>query len=429
MLFDCYGLRVSCCGLVSGFQANNSKPTRDAKRETRNRIFAMYIKTVQLLSFRAHADTTIRFAPKVNLLYGANGAGKTNVLEAIHYLALSKSFLSSKDVYALRKGAPFFEVNGELSGTKRPAFTARIAYVPEEGKRIFVNQAPLEKLSHIVGVIPVVVFAPSDHALTSEGPEVRRRFLNNILSQAKPSYLEDIMQYKRILRQRNVLLTTYRKTRVLARDVLASWDAELISVGSRVILRRQQFINVFKSHMLEAYARIDAAGESPSIAYQTIGAFDEQVSIEQIRDRFAAKLKQVARRELDSGRTLVGPHRDELLFGINELDVRRYASQGQHRTFGMALKLAQYFYLLAELDDVPVLLLDDLFGNLDAARTRVFLELLQTDLVGQSIITAANRSIFDESIDFGSSMHQAIQIEAGAVVETDEYSLLQKGND
>ena len=379
----------------------------------------MHLKKVQLLSFRAHADTTIHFSPKVNLIYGANGAGKTNVLEAIHYLALSKSFLVSKDVYALKKGASFFEVNGELGSTLRPSFTARIAYVPEEGKRIFVNQAPLEKLSHIVGVIPVVVFAPSDHALTAEGPEVRRRFLNNILSQARPSYLEDIMQYKRILKQRNVLLTSYRKTRVLARDVLESWDAELVSVGSRVILRRLQFIEAFKSYMLDAYNRIDAAGEVPSMTYETIGVFGEGALIEQIRDRFYQKLKQVARRELESGRTVIGPHRDELVFQINGLDVRRYASQGQHRTFGMALKLAQYFYLLAELDEVPVLLLDDLFGNLDAARTRVFLELLQTELIGQSIITAANRTVFDHTVDFSSELHRSIRIERGRLVDNE----------
>lgn len=389
----------------------------------------MHIKKVQLVSFRAHRDTLIEFAPKVNLIYGANGVGKTNVLEAIHYLALSKSFLTSKDVYALRKGDAFFEVNGEFSSIQRPSFTARIAYVPEEGKRIFVNQAALEKLSKIVGVIPVVVFAPSDHALTAEGPDVRRRFLNNILSQARPSYLEDIMQYKRILRQRNVLLTSYRKTKVLARDVLASWDAELISVGSRVVLRRLQFIEAFKSYVLDAYKRIDAAGESPAISYQTIGSFDEQVSIDVIRDRFAARLKQVARRELDSGRTMIGPHRDELVFSINGLDVRRYASQGQHRTFGMALKLAQYFYLLAELDEIPILLLDDLFGNLDAARTRVFLELLQTDLIGQSIITAANRAIFDATINFDSDSHKAIQIDSGSLVEPGELSIVHKGDD
>ena len=132
---------------------------------------------------------------------------------------------------------------------------------------------------------------------------------------------------------------------MLARDVLESWDAELISVGSRVILRRQQFIEVFKAHMLDAYARIDAAGESPSISYQTIGAFDDEVTIEKIRERFAVKLKQVSRRELDSGRTQAGPHRDELVFSINGLDVRRYASQGTTSNIRNGFKACSVFLL------------------------------------------------------------------------------------
>ena len=376
----------------------------------------MYLKSVHLLSFRAHVDSTVEFAPKVNLIYGSNGAGKTNVLEAIHYLALSKSFIASSDVYALRKGAPYFEVNATLESQLRSSLSARIAYVPDEGKRIFINQAPLEKLSQIVGVIPVVVFAPSDYALTAEGPEVRRRFLNNILSQAKPVYLDDIMQYKRVLRQRNVLLASYKQTRVLARDVLESWDTELAKVGSRVILARLKFIEAFRSYVEEAYERIDSAGEHPSITYKTISSLDPESDLDHVKGVFTARLKQAARRELDLGRTVVGPHRDELVFQINGLDVRRYASQGQHRTFGMALKLAQFFYLSAEIEEVPILLLDDLFGTLDASRTHVFLELLQSDLVGQSIITAADRGAFDKSIDFEEEVHRAIQIEKGIVV-------------
>ena len=376
----------------------------------------MYIKEIHLVSFRAHSKTSVQFAPGVNLIYGANGAGKTNILEAIHYLALTKSFLASKDAYALRNGCGFFEITGELSSQRRASFGARIAFVPAEGKRIFINQSPLPRLSEIIGVIPVVIFAPSDHALTSEGPEVRRRFLNNILSQAKPLYLDDIIQYRRVLRQRNVLLSSYKKTRVLARDVLASWDAELAATGSRVILTRLQFIASFKEYIQDAYSRIDAVGEEPSIEYKTIASFDGDTDIETIRDAFSARLAHSARRELDLGRTVVGPHRDELLFKINDMHVRRYASQGQHRTFGMALKLAQFFYLQAVLEEPPVLLLDDLFGNLDATRTRVFLEMLQTDLVGQSIITATDREEFDKTVDFNDPLNKAICIDKGAVV-------------
>ena len=262
----------------------------------------------------------------------------------------------------------------------------------------------------------MVIFVPSDHALTSEGPEVRRRFLNNILSQARPLYLDDIIQYRRVLRQRNVLLSTYKKTRVLARDVLASWDAELAAIGSRVILTRLQFIEAFKNYVQDAYSRIDAVGEEPSVTYKTIASFADDTDIEVIRETFSSRLVDSARKELELGRTIVGPHRDELLFKINEMDVRRYASQGQHRTFGMALKLAQFFYLQTVLEDPPVLLLDDLFGNLDAERTRVFLDLLQTDLVGQSIITATDREVFDKTIDFSGSLHRAICVDKGKIV-------------
>ena len=387
----------------------------------------MYIQKIQLISFRAHVDTSVQFAPGVNLIYGANGAGKTNILEAIHYLALTKSFLASNDNYALRAGSSFFEVNGEFSSQRRASFSARIAFVPDGGKKIFINQSPLPKLAEVVGVIPVVIFAPGDHALTSEGPEVRRRFLNNILSQAKPLYLDDIIQYRRVLRQRNVLLSNYKKTRVLARDVLASWDAELTAIGSRVILSRWQFIETFKSYMRDAYSKIDAVGEEPSISYKTIAGVGGVGDVELIRDAFASRLAHAARKELELGRTIVGPHRDELLFKINEMDVRRYASQGQHRTFGMALKLAQFFYLQAVLEEPPVLLLDDLFGNLDAERTRVFLEMLQTDLVGQSIITATDRDEFDRTVDFGSSNNKAICIEKGQVKDQDS-NQLQNGS-
>src|SRR5690606_535065 len=130
-------------------------------------------------------ETRLEFAPGVNLLYGPNGAGKTNVLEAIHYLCLTKSFLTGQDNYAIQRGASFFEVEGQFEGERRADLRVRLAYVPEEGKRVFLNGAPAERLADLVGVLPVVVFSPEDQVLTSGGPEERRRFLNNILSQSK----------------------------------------------------------------------------------------------------------------------------------------------------------------------------------------------------------------------------------------------------
>ena len=376
----------------------------------------MILRSLRLLSFRAHRETEVTFAPKVNVIYGPNGAGKTNLLEAVHYLCLSKSFTAPLDRYALRKGCPYFEVEGRFEGERRPELKVRLVYVPSEGKRIFVNGAPLERLSDVVGMLPVVVLAPEDYTLTAGGPEERRRLLNNILSQARPVYLDDVLKYRRALRQRNELLTQYRRQRSAPPpSLLASWNAELVMLGSRIIASRHAFVQTFSAFLQEAFARIEEVAERPTLNYITVAPLSAEVEEEEIAEQFWQRLRHVERREQERGRTLVGPHRDELLFKMNDFEVRRYASQGQHRTFGMALKLAQYFYLRDRLDEAPLLLLDDVFGNLDPRRTKAFLELLQTDAVGQSLITTTHRAPFEETVSFDQERLRSIAVKAGAV--------------
>ena len=371
----------------------------------------MILRTLRLQSFRAHAETELAFAPKVNLLYGPNGAGKTNVLEAIHYLCLTKSFAATRDTYALRKDSPYFQVEGTVDSTHRAEMTVRLVYVPSDGKKVFVNGAPLDRLADIVGQLPVVIFSPEDHALTAEGPSERRRFLNNILSQAHPVYLDDLMKYRRARRQRNELLKQYQKRKAPPPDeVLAPWTEELVTLGSRIITRRLRFLDTFTDYLRQAYERIDEVAEEPSIEYDTIADFAPDESTEAIAETFRDELERTKHRERERGRTLLGPQRDELIFRLNDLEVRRYGSQGQHRTFGMALKLAQYFYLGDRLDEEPLLLLDDAFGKLDPQRSAVFLELLQSDAIGQSVITATRRAPFAETIDFEHDAHRAIHI-------------------
>jgi len=371
----------------------------------------MILRSLRLQSFRAHTETELQFASKVNLVYGPNGVGKTNVLEAIHYLCLTKSFTASRDTYALRKGSPYFQLEGTFDSARRDALKARLVYVPGEGKKIFVNGAPLDRLADIVGRLPVVVFSPEDHALTAEGPSERRRFLNNILSQAHPVYLDDLMKYRRARRQRNELLKQY-KTRNAPPpdDVLAPWTEELVTLGSRIIARRLRFLDTFADYLEQAYEQVEEVAEEPSIEYDTIADFEADASVEAIEDTFRDELARTRQRERERGRTLLGPQRDELVFRLNDLEVRRYGSQGQHRTFGMALKLAQYFFLGDRLDEQPLLLLDDAFGKLDPERSAVFLELLQSDAIGQSVITATRRAPFEETIDFDQPEHRAVQI-------------------
>ncbi len=381
----------------------------------------MRLRSLRLLSFRAHAETEVAFAPGVNLIAGPNGAGKTNLLEAVHYLCLTKSFLTSTDAHALRQGCPYFEVEGDFEGEQRPRLTARLVYLRDEGKRLFLNKAPLERLADVVGMLPVVVLAPADGALTAGGPEERRRFLDNTLSQARPVYLTDLMGYRRALRQRNALLLGHRRSRSAPDPAaLEAWTEELVRLGARLIERRRRFIEEFAGFLAEAYARIEAVGEEPSIEYQTAVSLRDEPAEEQIAEAFRATLHRLARRERERGRTLAGPHRDELLFRLNAFEVRPYASQGQHRTFGLALKLAKYFYLRDRLDETPLLLLDDVFGDLDPRRADIFLRLLQSDAVGQSLITAARSEPFDAAIDFEGETHRAIRIVNGTVVASEE---------
>jgi len=371
----------------------------------------MILRKLRLRSFRAHDETTVELRPKVNLLHGANGVGKTNVLEAIHYVCLTKSFTATNDRYVVRQDAPYFEVEGLFEGVRSTETRVRLVYVPSEGKKVFVNGAPLDRLTEIVGMLPVVVFSPEDHALTAEGPSERRRFLNNILSQARPVYMDDLMKYRRARKQRNEVLRQYKKRPNPPPDALIEpWTEKIVTIGSRVIHRRNQFLHTFRTYLVDGYERIDAIAEEPTIEYDTIDAFSESTSEADIEEAFRSELDRKRDHEHQRGTTLVGPQRDELVFRLDDLEVRRYGSQGQHRTFAMALKLAQYLYLTDRLDTQPILLLDDAFGKLDARRTDVFLELLMSDVIGQSLITATRRSPFAKTIDFDRPTHGSMHV-------------------
>lgn len=380
----------------------------------------MILQHLRLKNFRAHEDSSVSFGNKINVVTGSNGAGKTNLLESIHYLCLTKSFLSANDRYAVRNGADFFDIEGRFDSadyhnpnSADPAnelSTVRLTCVPKEGKKLFVNGAPLERLTEIVGRYPIVIHSPEDYVLTSEGPEARRRFLNNVLSQSKPVYLADLMKYRRTLRQRNSLLS--RRSELATLD---SWTEELVATGARIILARRNFINAFEKFLTEAYTQLAEIVEEPGIDYRTVDRQNPGETTESIINHLRDRIEQSRQLELERGRTLIGPHRDELTFRLNGLEVRRYGSQGQHRTFAMALKIGQYFYLRDRLEKMPVMLLDDAFAHLDARRTGGFLELLESDAVGQTIITAASDHYFDGHVDTTNKHNRFFTVENGVV--------------
>ena len=339
----------------------------------------------------------------MNVIHGANGAGKTNVLEAVHYLCLGRSFLASKDRYALQFNQSFFELKGRFQPGSRAPFDCRIVYKPDEGKRAFINGAPLERLSDLVGRAPVVVLAPGDIALTDGAPEERRRFLDNTLSQARAPYLNELLKYRRTMRQRNAVLSRGRSVEA---GLLEPWNAEFSKSAARITLARRDFVSEFSGYLDRAYEMMDSIGETPSITYRGFIRLDPELDFEDVLDLHREQLRVVFSREKEQRRSLVGPHRDELVFRLNGVEVRRFASQGQHRTFGMALQLAKYLFLRETRDEKPLLLLDDVFGDLDRDRSAVFLALLENEAeLGQTLITGADQRIFLETVTFDEEEH------------------------
>ena len=376
----------------------------------------MHLRTLTLRAFRAHHESRVVLAPKLNLFHGSNGAGKTNVLEAVHYLCLAKSFLSNKDMLALRTGESMFELEGVFEGERRPRLSVRLIYTKQGSKRVFVNGSPLERLSDIVGNVPTVVFSHVDHGLTAGGPEARRRFLNNVISQSRPVYLDDLVKYRRVLRQRNQLLAQGRRNRLpVCKSLMEPWDEELVHRGTRLVMARIGFTEEFGRYLERAYRLMESATERPSMAYAPFGQFGKQTASTEIQTIFRAQMNQVAKREAALGYTVVGPHRDDLVFRIDGRPLRDYASQGQHRSFTLALKIAQYLYLHERTEEFPILLLDDVFDTLDSRRVRIFLSLLQGNSVGQSLITAAQSHLFESLVPFSAPENRLLKVQEGSV--------------
>lgn len=370
--------------------------------------------SLKLQNFRNHVDTNVEWAPHMNVIVGPNGAGKTNLIDAIHYLCMSRSFVSSSDMYVVNQDASFFMIKGHFEGNIRSSFDVGCSYSRGEGKKIFVNESPLDRLSDLIGMVPVVVLAPGDKKLTSEGPSERRSFIDSFISQISPRYLQDLIDFRKARKQRNKLLQEFRGSRDVLLAYLEPWNVQLMEYGSRIVAKRTEVLNQFQAYLAKEYEVISGMRHKPHLEYQTFCEPSEDEKV--IHRRYAEKLEKEQEHELEREVTIVGPHRDEIVFYLDDFELRKYGSQGQHRLFALALKLAQLLYFSDELDDLPIFLLDDVFGDLDAQRTEVLLNAL-IEHAGQTFVTAANPIPFDEYMEFDSERNRKYKVEQGSVTE------------
>ncbi|WP_138431735.1 DNA replication/repair protein RecF [Fodinibius saliphilus] len=372
----------------------------------------MQITSLKLQNFRNHIETIVDWAPHMNVIIGQNGAGKTNLIDAIHYLCMSRSFVSSSDMYVVNQDATFFMIKGHFEGNIRSSFDVGCSYSRGEGKKIFVNESPLDRLSDLIGMVPVVVLSPRDKKLTSEGPSERRSFIDSFISQISPAYLQDLLDFRKARKQRNKLLQQFRGSREVLVSYLEPWNAQLLEYGTRIVAKRTQVLNNFQDFLAREYEVISGMRHEPHLEYQTFCEPDEDV--ETIHNRYKAKLEEEQDHEIERELTLVGPHRDEIVFYLDDFELRKYGSQGQHRLFALALKLAQLLYFSEELDDLPIFLLDDVFGDLDAQRTEVLLNAL-IEHAGQTFVTAANPIPFDDYLEFDGEKNRKFKVESGNI--------------
>ena len=357
----------------------------------------MILSRIRLGHFRNHAETAIEFAGGINAFFGDNGQGKTNILEAASYLSLTKSFYASGDAEVIASGQEAFDVEGTMISDAGVQHQVRVTCTrtPQE-KKFLVNGASPERLAAVIGRFPVVVLSPESGPITFGGPAERRRFMDMALSQVSGAYLEDVMEYRKALRQRNRILADDRMGGGAAPGMLEPWTESLVTYGSRIAHRRAMFAAEIGNHIVGAYLRIMPASETPGIAY--LCGFDATGG-EDVRGFASGLAADLAARESEErrrGLTLAGPHRDDLRFTINGMDVQRFASQGQHKTLLVALKIAEFSYMRERHNETPLFLLDDVFSELDAGRVRRILDCARE--LGQVMITATEETMFAGSV-------------------------------
>lgn len=336
----------------------------------------MHLKNLHLVNFKNYSDASLEFSPEINCFLGDNGEGKTNLLDAIFYLAFCKSFFNPTDSQNIKKDENFLLIQGEFEkeGQSEKIYCGLKKGQKKQFKR---NKKEYEKLSEHIGFIPLVMISPSDSELILGGSEVRRKFLDLIISQYDKAYLESIIQYNKALSQRNSLLKKFAEKRSFDEDSLEIWDQQLIRFGQTVFECRETFVNEFVPLFQKHYNFISNKKEEVALSYSS-----------QLRDMDFKKLLEEHRdKDRRMTHSTAGIHKDDLEFTIRDSAIKKFASQGQQKTFVLALKLAQAEYLSSIKKMKPILLLDDIYEKLDEKRVGKLMDSIRDDLFGQVFIT------------------------------------------
>ncbi|GGG26698.1 DNA replication/repair protein RecF [Paenibacillus abyssi] len=368
----------------------------------------MFLNHIELRNYRNYERIELSTDSQVNLFVGPNAQGKTNLLEAIFTLALTKSHRTGKDKELIGWNADAAHIQGEVE--KKYGKVKLDLVFSGQGKKAKINGLEQRKLSDFVGTLNVVMFAPEDLEIVKGTPGIRRRFLDMEIGQVQPGYLHTLQQYGKVLVQRNNYLKT-ASPGAAQQTMLDVWNAQLAEYGVKIIKKRQSFIHKLERWAENIHSGITAGGEQLNIAYRP--SFELDVSQEEsvLFEQFMIKLSQVRDQELRRGVTLVGPHRDDMAFYINGKEAHIYGSQGQQRTTALSLKLAEIELIHEEIGEYPLLLLDDVLSELDQNRQTQLIETFQRKV--QTFITTTGL----ESVNLGKLQDARVyQVRGGQVM-------------
>ncbi len=368
----------------------------------------MILERINILNYRNIEECELTFSPKVNLFWGNNGMGKTNLLDAIYYLSFCKSHLNAKDSHLIRHGSDFFMVQGEYINSGSVA-TVSCAVKNRRKKQFLYDKKEYERLSEHIGKIPLVLVSPADNSLIDEGSDERRRFMDIIISQYDREYLLHLMAYNAALRSRNAML---KHPDSIDGTLLEILDDKLCTEAEPIFARRSEFITDFIPVFRDFYSSISQRHEEVSLSYSSV------LQQADLRQRLASSLE----RDKYLGYTSAGIHKDNLEMIFDGFPLKRNASQGQNKSYLVAMKLAQFIFLKKNSNKTPILLLDDIFDRLDSERLENIIRQISSDRFGQIFITDTNREHIDKIIANNNSDFRLFAIEDGRAVSTTQNS-------
>lgn len=335
----------------------------------------MHIEKLELKNYRNYESQSISFDDKVNVIIGENAQGKTNLMEAIYVLAFTKSHRTAREKELIQWEKEYAKIEGRVK--KRNQSVPLEIIISNKGKKAKLNHLEQRRLSDYIGSMNVVMFAPEDLNLVKGTPQIRRRFIDMELGQIQPTYVYHLGQYQRILKQRNHLLKGFGRREKIDTTMLEVLNMQLTEHAAVILEKRFMFLELLKKWAATIHHGISRGLETLEIDYKASIEVSVTDNREKISSIYLDKFKEVMQKEIERGTTLIGPHRDDLLFYVNGKDVQTYGSQGQQRTTALSLKLAEIELIHSEVGEYPILLLDDVLSELDDFRQSHLLNTIQ----------------------------------------------------